>query len=404
MGPSYDGPFYLWGVLATDAVMNKLSRMKKALLWIVFISLFCSTPLFAKKESEAKYSQLELQEDLQRFYTRFTERVLESMLSSSLWKEERFRERLLAEYLLYDSESLKIVTGPFPEINLLDMIVFIKLNRMVVRDFWIPKVWKNKGIPILQAFLDAEKDIDELTTKIISANQLQSINNLVRNWRKKYPGQFRVEKIRLANFSQYTSASRKQAQEEKGKSFSFSNLIVDTKGAVEAADQAVLLGNRALFLSQNMPYILRLQTRLGVQEILDDTVVRFSQIDKNINDEIKPLMDNASVLTRQLDVLAKEGVELLASYRETFPARKNGSSALQEVNEIVEKSNVLLNNLKDTNLTKPSTISQIKSEVRSSLLFIFLMLLILGTLLSLVWWGSYFLVKRKLIKEQHTSS
>ena len=48
--------------------------------------------------------------------------------------------------------------------------------------------------------------------------------------------------------------------------------------ATKTADQALLLSERAMFLATRLPFVIRLQARIGVQESISDTLARLGNV------------------------------------------------------------------------------------------------------------------------------
>lgn len=210
-------------------------------------------------------SQAELQEGLQRVTSQFIERSVQAfeqlradarpeLLQSSLW-----------HMLRLSSSALDIATGQYPEVNLLDLMVFFRLSRLKVEEYWVPHVYGLNGEELLQALRRAEEDLMQVAQKVATEEQQHQIEELVDAWRKDNPGQIYVERVRLTEFSQ--RAGHWVGERTEG-------LLSSVRSAVASADQAVLMGNRALLLAKTMPALMRLQARLGAQEVLSDSLSR----------------------------------------------------------------------------------------------------------------------------------
>jgi hypothetical protein len=89
--------------------------------------------------------QAELQQDIQRFATKFTARVLDALAPLQSSPHPEVREAAMRQMLLYSASALDIATEPQPELGLLDMIVFVTLSRRIVDIYWAPKVFGEKG-------------------------------------------------------------------------------------------------------------------------------------------------------------------------------------------------------------------------------------------------------------------
>lgn len=341
--------------------------------------------------------QLELQEDVQRFYSRFVERVVQAYYDQGMRNDVKQGENSLREYLLYESEALKIATGPYPEVNILDMLVFIKLNKVVVRDFWIPKVYGRAGNKLWKAFQVSEKDIETVAKKIMKDKDLEKIDNLVKQWFKDNPGQFRVEKIRLGDFSNIASAS---SQGPGGflDSLSISNLLVGTKGAVKAADQMVLVANRGIFLAQHLPGILRLQTRLGTNEVMDDVSMRMAKSQgmwDQLN-ETQPIISDFAGLIQQMNQLVQNSKELAKSLPKGPSGQGiNWTENLKELNSMVNTLNSMLTQINTNQPQRAQMMQEIKEEFRASVWFLAIVIVLIGLCISIFWWGGAYLVKKR---------
>lgn len=363
--------------------------IRKYLFLLVLLLLSCSS--FA----EPKTDQLQLQESLQRFYTRFTERTLEGFLKSGLYKNAKTHEESIRQYTLYDSEVLKIATGPYPEINLLDMLVFIKLNKMTIESYWVPMKWNEKGESILQAFTESDRDIEQIASSVLTSEQLERLRNGVIDWKKKNPKMFRVEKIRLDEVARVVPQF---VDKDKDKESGFLNI----KGAVKAVDQMVLVANRGIFVAQYMPMLLRLQTRIATLEVVDDLAIKYrqNQLDKKVGrsiasiNSVSPLLDSAINLTGDMKDLSKDAKSLLYSYNKFFPDGINATENLKVIQSIVNGTNELLEGVKDARANNQVALRDLKTEFRNAAFFIAAIILGVGMFLSVFFWGCYYFFQK----------
>ncbi|WP_408097129.1 hypothetical protein ACJVC5_19020 [Peredibacter sp. HCB2-198] len=360
---------------------------------IFFILLFM---LSWVAEARPKMDQLELQEDVQRFFSRFVERVVQVYYDPAMYRTTKLGELSLREYLLYESEALKIATGPYPEVNLLDMIVFIKLNKVVVRDYWTPKYYGKAGNKLWKAFKTSEDDIESIAKKIMDEKQLKQVDQLVRQWFKDNPGQFRVEKIRIGDFS---SVASKVSQGQGGifETLSISNLLVGTKDTVKAVDQMVLVANRGIFLAQHLPGLIRLQARLGSNEVMDDVSMRMAKSQGMWNklNETKPIVNDLSGLVAQLNELVQNSKELSHSVNKAVPQGVNWSDDLKEIHGTVNTLNSMLMQINSNGLRRTEVLREIKQEFRSSVWFLAMVIVLIALCVSVFWWGGAYLVKKR---------
>jgi hypothetical protein len=216
-------------------------------------------------------AEFELQQELQRFTTQFTERVTQATEVLGRSSAPRVGDEALRKNLLYVSSAIEIASGPFPEINLLDMIVFVRLSRTVLQRHWIPELYGEQGADLAEVFGRSEGELSDLAARVLSPAHRQQLSALVEAWLAENPAQVRVEGIRLADFSAAAgSAAAERAGQARG-------LLASVKAATRTANQALLLSERGLFLFHRLPFLWRLQARLGAREVLDDALARWTE-------------------------------------------------------------------------------------------------------------------------------
>jgi hypothetical protein len=214
--------------------------------------------------------ELQLQQELERFTTQFMERVTQATETLERSPDPRVSDAALRKNLLYASSAMEIASGPFSEINLLDMIVFIRLSRRVLETHWIPELYGEDGGELAEVFARSDRDLAEVAAQTLAAAQREQLDRLVDAWLEENPGQIRVEGIRLNDFSTAAgSAASERALVAKG-------LLSGVKTATRAANQAMLLSERALFLFHRLPFLWRLQARVAAREMLGDAVTHLA--------------------------------------------------------------------------------------------------------------------------------
>jgi hypothetical protein len=115
-------------------------------------------------------------------------------------------------------------------------------------------------------FVSAERELHEISDTILNASQQQELNELIRDWLAANPGSISVEWVRFQNFAS------KAGEIEEARARRARGLLGSVKSAAQTADQAMLLAERALFLSHRLPFLMRLQVRLCVPETLTDSL------------------------------------------------------------------------------------------------------------------------------------
>jgi len=213
-------------------------------------------------------SALELQQELERFTTQFADRITQATEALGAAATPAVRDEALRKNLRYVSAATEIATGPFTEVNLLDMIVFIRLSRAVLEKHWIPTLYGKQGGALAEVFARSEEELGALAAEALTPGQRAELDLLVDRWLADNPGQVRVEGIRLSDFSTMAgSAAAERALEAKG-------LLAGVKTATQAANQALMLTERGLFLVHRLPFLWRMQARLGAREMMNDATAQ----------------------------------------------------------------------------------------------------------------------------------
>lgn len=214
--------------------------------------------------------ELELQQQVQRFATQFIDRITqatEALEASS--HEQHVRDEALRKNLRYIAAALEIATGPIAEVNLVDMIVFVRLSRAVLERHWIPELYGDEGAELGEIFARSDAELAVVAEEALGAARRRELGALIDAWLADNRDQFRVEGIRFSDFSAAAGAAGERAMQAKG-------FLSSMKTATRAASQALLLSERVLFLVNRMPSLWRLQARLGAREMLSDAVTQLS--------------------------------------------------------------------------------------------------------------------------------
>lgn len=204
--------------------------------------------------------QLELQQSLQRFASRFTDRIGQALEALDRSQAPLRREQVLRRALSYGSSVLEIATGPTPALNLLDMFVFVRLCRDVLERHWMRELGE-EGLELEDAFARSDDQITELANQALGRDAVDQLATLVDEWLLENPHQTRVEGIRLADFAETAGAAvDARSREVRG-------LLASVKST---ATDALQLAERMLFLVHRLPSMWRMQVRLALHEVVSD--------------------------------------------------------------------------------------------------------------------------------------
>jgi hypothetical protein len=218
----------------------------------------------------------ELQQILQRQVGQFCDRVSQALAPLEASTSRAVSDAALHEGLLYVSSAVDIATGPAPELNLIDMLVFLRLCRKAIESHWIPAVFGEQGAAVAAAFSKSEEDLWRAVTPVATETQRRELEGLIDEWIADNPGQFRVEGVRLDDFVRHTGMTA-QARAERAR-----GLVANVRAATQAADQALMLAERGIFLVNRLPFLWRVQARVASREIVSDLAARLRAVPEAI--------------------------------------------------------------------------------------------------------------------------
>jgi hypothetical protein len=201
----------------------------------------------------------ELQDDLMRFEGRFGARLVAAFRPLLEAPDAPMRLQAAQDELGFISAALDIAVGSAPEIDLLDMITLVALGRDAMERRWNVDTCGEAARGVADAFRSSLEDISAVATGVLSSDVEVELRQVILDWQRENPDKNDVAGVRLSAYAKY----RPGATDNTG-------LFALLRGATETADTAVLLGDRALYATQRLPYLVRLHTRVAGREIFED--------------------------------------------------------------------------------------------------------------------------------------
>jgi microcompartment protein CcmL/EutN len=240
--------------------------------------------------------------------------------------------------------AFEIATNPAPGVNLLDMVVFVTLNRIAVEEYWVPQVYGEQGEELLKAFRKLEIDIWAIAAKVLTPEQQRELRDVIQDWVKRNPELLYGEEIRLGDFAELLGESTfAEAQRSGG--------FLGIKGATGAADEIRRFAERTMFGVRRVPWLLRWHTQLlyykivsepEIQQLLSNTT-KFTEATREFVQVAKELPKQISEeREKTIDQLMSEEKRvrgLLADVRQTLEA---GTALASQANTTVSSADALV--------------------------------------------------------------
>jgi hypothetical protein len=162
------------------------------------------------------------------------------------------------------TETCSIATGPKAVANLLDMTIFVTVTRMALEDHWQPKVFGESALPLLKSAQSSEAEIWLIAGGVLRPEQQTELRRAIEMWYAENPLPESVTAARALGFASQVAEADNADAAKPGSVFSLLGVdpLAGMDPAVREFAQTRILAERALFVTQKMPTLLRWQTEL----------------------------------------------------------------------------------------------------------------------------------------------
>ena len=162
------------------------------------------------------------------------------------------------------TESCSIASGPNAVANLLDMTVFVTVTRVALEEHWQPKVFGESARPMLESCRNAETEIWRYAGTVLQPQQQAELRQAIEVWHRQNPLPQNVVAARAVGFASQVAEASKADTTKPGSVFNL--LMLDPLSGLDPATREIaqtrLFAERALYVTQKMPMLLRWQTEL----------------------------------------------------------------------------------------------------------------------------------------------
>lgn len=219
----------------------------------------------------------ELRDEVQRFAYRFVTHVNEPLrIVGGTTSTANVRKLVQRMKFANTWSAVDIAIGPNPELNLIDMIVYVTLSRMLMEDYWVPTVFTEQGAILTKAFRDMEEDIWSVGARVLDRGQREELRGVIVKWREQNPDVHMVTGVRFGNIAPQTGNSRLAEVQKPG------GLLGQMQRANDAVDEVRLLSERLIFLVKAMLPLSQYQAEATLSDILAEPAIEqmFSDLDR----------------------------------------------------------------------------------------------------------------------------
>jgi len=335
--------------------MRYLAPLSGPLLVLLVISGLLSScaltnRLFRNEAAEAAAEALlQLQLDVMRFADEYTARVADQVVAFQQATDDP-HERLVAQTWLSTqaTAAYTIATGPNPELNAIDMLIFVVLSRMVIEDHWISELYGSRADGMRAVHRALESRAWAVADKLLTPAQSSELKSGIESWHLQNPNQRAVAYIHLDDFA-FATRNLRHETNPSGSVFSFLGLdpLSNLDPAVRQLAQARQLAERALFYGQRTPQLVVMETkRLAFALAVMPESVRLLD---NVGRLSVAAQQTGDLAAGMPDILAKERaatIEQLTGVLESHQAQLQG--LIVELRSTLEAGTVTSDSLKGT--------------------------------------------------------
>ncbi len=294
-----------------------------------------------KKEPE--FGPVEVQNMLMRFADEFSARMAFGIDKLRRGTNALDRAEGLRWKLAFGSSTCSIASGPNAIANLLDMTVFVIEARMSLEEYWQPKFFGDSARDVLESCRAAEAEVWQYVGKVLTPDQQTAFREAIREWHSKNAQPEDLLVVRTVGLA--LQAVQVNRADSAKRANLFGLLMLDPLAGLDPARREIastrLFAERALFVAQRMPTLLRWQAELLSAEALGQPAVermtaaaaqiassadRFTRLAEQLPGQVSA--ERAAIL-EALESQERELLPVLGEARQTLAA---GSQLSAELN------------------------------------------------------------------------
>jgi hypothetical protein len=231
--------------------------------------------------------------------------------------------------LVQVSSVYDIVTNADPYTQLLDLTLVVTLqSRQWIDEDQAEKQFGSGGRYLIDASRKAREDIWKIAARVMKPEQLEVLDGMILDWRRRNPTVQMVSFVRFDDFA----ASRDKSMIADVKSGG--GLLAPVDEAKKAVDEVRLLAERAFYLGKRLPFLMQWQVRSTIDETMTSSAMT------QITDSVPQI---AKAIDRIPQDLARERQALFNEFRNTEPMLNNLFAKYQTA---INDTNKLAGNVK----------------------------------------------------------
>jgi hypothetical protein len=283
-----------------------------------------------------------VQQTLLRFAGEYSMRMTDSVDQLRRGTNALSPAEILQTKIALATETCSIASGPNAVANLLDMTVFVTVMRMALEEHWQPEVFGESARPLLEYSRSADAEIWRLVGTVLNPEQQTELRRGIEAWHSRNPRPESLVAARALGFASRVAEVSQDNKTEPGSVFSLLRVdpLAGMDPAVREIAQTRLFAERALYVAQKMPLLLRWQSELlsvnavdlpAVQQLVTNSthitasVERFASVAEKLPGQVSAEREE---LLQALQSQEKNLTPLVNEVRQTLVAGSQMSTSL----------------------------------------------------------------------------
>ncbi len=300
------------------------------------------------KESGPPVDPVDVQQTLLRLAEEFSVNMVSGVERLRRGTNNLDRAEELRWQTALGSEICSIASGPNAVANLLDMAVFVTVTRAAIEEYWRPNVFGDSALPMLESCRDAETNAWRSAVKVLRTEEVVEFRRAIEEWRRQNPQPESVFAARALGLASRVSRAPRAATGKPGSVFNL--LMLDPLSGLDPATREIaqtrMFAERALYVAQKMPMLVRWQTELLAVNAMETPTVR--QLVTN-STTLSASVDRVSRAAEELPGrIVTEGEEILRAVRSQ---EKELTPLVNEVRQALESAARMSTSLNTTLMT-----------------------------------------------------
>ena len=216
------------------------------------------------KQNQDAIDPVEVQQTLLRFADEFATRMCVGVEKLRRGTNVLNAAEVLQWKIAIGTETCAIASGPNAIASLLDLTVFVTVTRTALEEHWLPRAFGESARPLLESCRDSETNIWRYAGQVLKPEQQAELRAAIAEWHRQNPLPESVLAARAVGFAAQVAATSQAPTAKSGSVFSLLMLdpLAGMDPAVRELTQTRLFAERALYVAQKMPMLLRWQAEL----------------------------------------------------------------------------------------------------------------------------------------------